>query len=121
MDVSAIEAALVQRYGTWLERQGRKHSRHAIRLPGEVGVELHTEPLMTHSTSELIEAKASASRPSVRTGLGQLLDYARFVEHDRRSLLLPTAPRPDLSDLLHEHGCGCIWETDRGRFERLDP
>ena len=49
--------------------------------------------LFDYSSSELIEAKASSSRESVRTGLGQLLDYARFVEHDHRSLLLPTAPR----------------------------
>jgi hypothetical protein len=113
------EAALVRRYGSWLEHQGLRHGRHLIQIPGELAV-LYTD-LFDHSTSELIEAKASASRESVRVGLGQLLDYARFVEHDRRSLLLPTAPRPDLVDLLHAHGCGCIWEKDRGQFERSDP
>lgn len=112
------EAELVQRYGRWLDDQGRRHGRQAIRIPGELGV-LYTD-LYDHSTHELIEAKASAYRDSVRAGLGQLFDYARFVEHERRSLLLPTAPRPDLLELLRAHGCGCIWETDRGRFDRLD-
>jgi hypothetical protein len=113
------EAALVQRYQQWLDRQGHEYSRHQIRLPGELSV-LYTD-LYDTSARELVEAKASSSRNSVRTGLGQLLDYSRFVPHDRRSLLLPVEPRPDLLGLLRAHGCGCIWETERGQFVRIDP
>jgi hypothetical protein len=45
----------------------------------------------------------------VRAALGQALDYSRFLKHERRSLLLPIKPAPDLVDLLHEYAVGVIW------------
>lgn len=113
------EAALVDRYKVWLNNAGHAYARKRIRIPGEAGAlftDLHDQTL-----DELIEAKASAARISVRVGLGQLLDYARFVPHKRKALLLPSRPRPDLGLLLGEHTCGCIWEAELGRFERVDP
>jgi hypothetical protein len=71
--------------------------------------------------NELIEAKASNSRNGVRSGLGQLLDYRRFVAHERLALLLPSKPRPDHIALLFGHGCAVIWELTPGMFERADP
>jgi hypothetical protein len=41
------------------------------------------------TTDELIEAKASAGREFVRTALGQVLDYSRYVRHSARPVLLP--------------------------------
>jgi len=113
------EAALVGRYQIWLNAHGHSFARNRVLIAGEVGT-LYTD-LFDKTAGELIEAKASASRASVRTGLGQLLDYARFVDHQRLSLLLPGEPRPDLLDLLRAHGCGCIWETQPGKFARRDP
>lgn len=113
------EAALVRRYADWLHDRGRTYGRQRIGIPGELSA-LYTD-LYDNSLEELIEAKATSSRNSIRVGLGQLLDYARFVVHDRRSLLVPAVPRPDLLELLRLYGCGCIWETSRGQFERFDP
>lgn len=49
----------------------------------------------------LVEAKANASRESVRMGIGQLLDYARWLKPKPRSLLLlPNAPPEDMVTLL---------------------
>jgi hypothetical protein len=109
------EAALVDRYKKWLDLIQHGYRRKRITLPGEAGhlfTDLHDLEL-----DELIEAKGSSSRVSVRAGLGQLLDYARYVSHSRKALLLPSEPRPDLIELLHEYGCSCIWE-EGGRFER---
>jgi hypothetical protein len=60
------EAALVCRYKSWLDRHGRKYRRQRISIPDELS------PLLTDlydvSEEELIEAKASAARTSVRAG-----------------------------------------------------
>jgi hypothetical protein len=110
------EAALVDRYKGWLASQGRESGRKRVRIPGEAGT-LYTD-LHDHEIDELIEAKASSSRVSVRAGLGQLLDYARFVKPASKALLVPSEPRPDLVELLAQHGCGVIWEDgpESGRF-----
>jgi hypothetical protein len=43
-------------------------------------------------------------------GIGQLLDYARFVEpRPRLALLLPSEPRPDLLELLKSAEIGALW------------
>ena len=78
------EAALVGRYQVWLTKAKHSFGRNRVRIPDEVAA-LYTD-LFDKTNGELIEAKASASRASVRVGLGQLLDYARFVPHDRPSI-----------------------------------
>ena len=111
------EAKLVGRYAAWLEAQGHDTVRHRVPLP--VGGYLFTD-VFNKSTRELIEAKASAARTYVRSGLGQVLDYARFVDHKSKALLLPLRPSDDLVDLLVSHGCAVIWE-DGSTFARQDP
>jgi hypothetical protein len=113
------EAALVDRYKAYLTRKKRPFSRRRVTIPGEAG-RLYTD-LHDDGMNELIEAKASNSRNGVRSGLGQLLDYRRFVAHERLALLLPSKPRPDLIALLFGHGCAVIWELTPGMFERADP
>lgn len=108
------EAALVLRYAAWLDSRGEPTVRQKIPLPG--GGFLYTDIFNT-ITLELIEAKASGSRTHVRAGLGQLLDYGRFVEHSARALLLPTRPSDDLIELLRVHDVGVIWEEGK-RFVR---
>jgi hypothetical protein len=48
-----------------------------------------------------------------------VLDYSRYVPHDRRALLLPAALSGDLLELLHAHGVGAIWKHGDA-FERSD-
>lgn len=104
------EAHLVQRYVAWLKVRGEETVRHRVPIPS--GGHLFTD-LFNKATDEIIEAKASASRVHVRAGLGQILDYSRFVSHERRSLLLPVRPSDDLVELLHHHDVGLIWEEAR--------
>lgn len=111
------EAKLVQQYVAWLHKQGQETMRNRVPIPG--GGYLFTD-VFNKATQDLIEAKASAGRVYVRAGLGQVLDYSRFLEHKSRSLLLPLRPSDDLVDLLHEHGVGVIWQG-RSSFERSDP
>jgi len=112
------EAELVMRYQRWSRADGHRFIGKDILLPGRknpLRVDLYDV-----NTSELIEAKASAERDSVRLALGQVLDYARYVHHERRAVLLPGRPDGDLIDLLSNHGVSCIYETRGGIFERVD-
>ncbi|WP_344411979.1 hypothetical protein [Amycolatopsis minnesotensis] len=113
------EAALIGRYVTWLAEQGQLTVRHLIPLPGRSSSN-YTDIFNKH-TRELIEAKGTAARSYVRMALGQVLDYARYVEHDRKAVLLPTQPADDLVSLLTSHGIACIYETSAGVFARTDP
>lgn len=111
------EAELVRRYSEWLKAEGRETVRHRIPIPGSG--HLLTD-VYDKTTEELIEAKASAARVHVRAGLGQVLDYSRYLDHKRRSLLLPQRPAEDLVALLHTYKVGVIWPAGPG-FDRLDP
>lgn len=55
------------------------------------------------------EAKSEASRNNIRLGLGQILDYRRYVPQAQASLLLPAAPHVDLLDLLALYEVGAVW------------
>jgi hypothetical protein len=119
-DVVAVrrEAELVKRYQKWNRDAGGSMSGKDILLPGR------TSPLRVDlydlSTDELIEAKGSIDRDHIRLALGQVLDYARYVEPKRRAVLVPSYPGDDLVDLLLAHGVSCIYETPAGTFLRAD-
>ena len=111
------EAALVQRYKHYLERQGHEVNARTIALPGSAGtlrIDLYDE-----TTGELVEAKSSAIRTQVRYAVGQLLDYARHVPHSSLAMLLPSRPSDDLLELIRSLGMHCIYEPRNGQFERL--
>lgn len=112
------EAELVMRYQRWSRVNGHRVIGKYIHLSGRrnpLRVDLYDV-----DNSELIEAKASAERDSVRLALGQVLDYARYVHHERRAVLLPNRPDADLVDLLSSYGVSCIYETRADTFERID-
>lgn len=110
------EAKLVKQYTDWLAAHGQATVRHRVPLPG--GGYLFTD-VFNKATEELVEAKASAARTYIRAGLGQILDYARFVDHKAKALLVPVRPSDDLIELLNGHGCGVIW-PDGSDFARVD-
>ncbi|WP_194288569.1 hypothetical protein [Ornithinicoccus halotolerans] len=111
------EAKLVARYTEWLRARGQATVRHRVPIPG--GGYIFTD-IYNKATEELVEAKASAARTYVRAGLGQVLDYARFLDHKSKALLLPVRPSDDLIDLLIEYDCAVVWEC-RTTFERRAP
>lgn len=101
------EAALVHRYREHLRRQGHQVSRLRVVPPGE-SYPLYSD-LWDETALELIEAKGTATRDQLRVAVGQLLDYGRFVDPKRRSVLLPSRPRADLLAYLHAVGVDAIY------------
>lgn len=103
------EQNLVNAFQAVLLGRGRELNRFKVYPKGS------TMPLFTdiHDATEgiLYEAKADATRASVRAGLGQLLDYRRYVNGRPCRLLLPAAPNADLLELLAEHGITAVWRV----------
>jgi hypothetical protein len=105
------EAELVARYERWLADRGETSVRHRIPIPG--GGYVVTDLYAKHS-QELIEAKASAGRSYIRAGLGQILDYGRFIQHRSKAILVPSEPSADLVELLRAHDVDVIWPSNDG-------
>jgi hypothetical protein len=80
--------------------------------PGE-GAPLYSV-LWDESALELVEAKGNVTRDQMRHAVGQLLDYGRFVGARRRSVLVPTRPRPDLLAYLRSVGIDVIYPDGDG-------
>lgn len=113
------ESELVGRYTRHLEKQGHKVRRVRIRPPGELR-SLLTDPF-DETAGELYEAKGTSTRACIRTALGQLFDYSRFLPPSDLTVLLPSQPSDDLVQLLHSRGVGCVYETSVGVFMRRSP
>jgi hypothetical protein len=114
------ESELVARYRKAAAAQGHTFKRWKIVPPGELRP-LFTDPY-DQSANELIEAKGTATRGAIREAIGQLFDYRRHIPPDdpHLAVLLPHRPSEDLVDLLHTCAITCIYETDRGVFERTE-
>jgi hypothetical protein len=103
------EATLVHRFREHLRRQGHQASRLRVVPPGE-SYPLYSD-LWDQTARELVEAKGTATRDQLRMAVGQLLDYGRFANAERRSVLLPSRPRRDLLEYLHAVGVDAIYPT----------
>lgn len=113
------EAQLVERFVEWVTSSGLSVERQAIPTPG--GRPMFTDVCIKEKR-ELVEAKGASSREHIRGALGQILDYARYVDHSLLTVLLPTQPSEEMVSLLIAHGVGCSWETDRrGEFATRRP
>jgi hypothetical protein len=77
--------------------------------------------VFVRETRELVEAKASSSREHIRMALGQILDYARYVDHSGLAVLVPTRPAQEMIDLLIAHNVSCIWEDGTDAFGAQRP
>lgn len=113
------EAQLMERYREWRRKDGCEVTGKVIVLP-ERTIQLRID-LFDLDRAELIEAKGSAGRDYVRTALGQVLDYGRYVDHKRLAVMVPEHPGSDMVDLLLSCGIGCVYETSKGKFERVEP
>jgi hypothetical protein len=116
------EARLVQDFKDWaFESHSLAVKRLRLPLVSERS-SLWTDAYI-QSTGTLIEAKASSRHEFVRVALGQLLDYARFVNEkpvQALGVLLPTRPTDDLLALgawLADrplYSFGFIWREGKG-------
>jgi hypothetical protein len=110
------QAELINRYSTWISATS-SHELVRHEIPTPAGALMYTD-LFDSTTGELIEARGSSSRHHIRSGLGELLDYGRYVESRSLTLLLPAQPAPEMTELLKMYDVGCIWETKAGAFTR---
>lgn len=102
------ELQLVHEFSAWLENRGV--SSTGLRIPYSPERRDLRADLFLPETSTLVEAKATASRESLRMAIGQLLDYARWLPDTPRLLVLvPTAPAPDMIELLESMSIGIAW------------
>lgn len=110
------EQALVDAFIAVLDERGHRTSRWRI-TPPESTRALYSD-LFDEGDGVLYEAKSKSTRDSVRLGLGQVLDYKRYLAGVAKySLLLPAAPHADLLDLLQEYEVGAVWvESESGLF-----
>lgn len=111
------ESELCARYISYL---GRPFQRWKITPAGE------TRSLLTdlydQQGNELYEAKGTATRETVRQGVGQLLDYRRHITpKPSLALLLPHRPSNDLIDFLRDVGISCVFEEPGAGFSRINP
>lgn len=112
---SRAEMELQKRYADYLSARGHKVMRQKITTAAG---ELLLTDLYDISTGTLIEVKSSTDRPTLRMALGQILDYARYVEHEALTILVPEAPLEEMIEMLKEHGVGISWPEDDGFHEQ---
>jgi hypothetical protein len=109
------EQKLVLAYEAMLKEKGHEVSRLQLWPPGEPAPFL--SDLYDRTANTLIEAKSTVARSAFRMAIGQLADYARFVNPaPRKAILVPERPRPDLVKLAKSEGIGVIWATGAGKF-----
>jgi hypothetical protein len=106
------ERALVLAFRDRLLGEGHEVAHLKIVPPGEAKP-LFAD-LLDRTTNTLYEAKGTVGRDALRTAVGQLLDYRRFIEPTPRlAVLLPTAPREDLRAYLQGAGVGVVWREGK--------
>lgn len=106
------ESKLVDRFRAHLEALGSTVVRDEIPIPHEDG-SLYTD-LHDLTTKHLYEAKSSVDRATIRLGVGQILDYLRFLPETAGFLLLPSEPAPDLIDFVLSCGIGIVFAAGEG-------
>jgi hypothetical protein len=102
------EQPLVLAYADSLRAQGHTVNRLQLR-PANEAAPIFCD-LYDATTGTIVEAKGSVSRNAIRMAIGQLADYARFIETGSgKAILVPEKPRPDLLDLALSQGIEVIW------------
>jgi hypothetical protein len=106
------EATLVDKYREHLNQQGHEVGRLRV-LPLGESAPLYCD-LWDETSRELVVAKGVVTREQLRSAVGQLFDYGRFVTAELRAVLLPTKPRPDLLAYLTHVGVDAVYPVGDG-------
>ena len=127
--MSQPEARLVEQFKDWLVASGCRRPA-AIKLPAGGG-ETWAEPdLWIPEKNQLVEAKADATRESVRMAIGQVLDYAHLasllmeteefpgLKGTQPAILLPVLPTSDLLELIKKLGI-VLWVQSNQGFQEI--
>ncbi|MER7071024.1 hypothetical protein [Terrabacter sp. NPDC000476] len=112
MTINRFEALLVQKYREHLGVDTRR-----IRVPAGV-TDMAIGP---DDAIEVVEAKSSTSRLSIRTAIGQLFDYCSYIPSARNlTVLLPEQPAPTLQELCLKLGINVVYPSRDASFIRHD-
>jgi hypothetical protein len=90
-----------------LERHGHDVCRLQFLADGEAAPMFCD--LYDKTDEVLYEAKGTTTRIAMRMAIGQLADYARFIDVQRRVVLMPEKPRPDLVALAASQGIEVVY------------
>lgn len=101
------EAQLTQQFEEFLTSVGHEFGRLRIAVPGE-SADLVTDTF-DMTAQVLYEAKAGIDRMTIRLGVGQLLDYLRYLPDAQGALLLPGNPSQDLEAFIASCGLALVW------------
>jgi hypothetical protein len=127
--VSQPEAELVERFKDWIEGEGNLRPA-ALRLPTPLGETWVEADLWLPATRQLVEAKAEATRESVRMAIGQVLDYTHLASlliegkdfpgltAASPAILLPMLPEPDLVELVKKLKIA-LWVKSEKGFQEI--
>lgn len=116
------KALLIESYAAHLESKGHTVGSFQIKIAGKTST-LRTD-LFDATDHVLYEAQGASDRDSVRTALGRLLDYRRYVrQRDHQHcpgtvVLLPGRPDRDIEALLKDHDISLAYRTKNGDFGR---
>ena len=115
-NIKRIEHGLQKRFGEYLISRGHTVQKYQFKFENTKGL---LEPdFWIESLQLVVEAKASSAREYVRTGIGQVLDYANLsrinTTNFKPALLLPNKPSQDLCKLIYELGILLIIESETG-------
>ncbi|MFD9123501.1 hypothetical protein [Kitasatospora sp. NPDC059571] len=115
-DTAAQERALVGAFTAHLHELGHTTGRLNLPLPG--GTNHALVDLFDNTTQTIYEAKSSASRASVRTAIGHLMDFRwRHGGSAGMGIILPSAPYEDILDLCSSLDIEVVWpDATTGRF-----
>ena len=123
------EARLVEQFKDWLVESGCQRPA-AIKFPAGGGETWAEADLWIPEKSQLVEAKADATRESVRMAIGQVLDYAHLasllmeteefpgLKSSRPTILLPMLPSADLLELIQKLGI-VLWVQSNQGFQEI--
>jgi hypothetical protein len=115
-NILRIEHGLQKRFGEFLLANGQTVQKYQFKFENTKGM---LEPdFWVNSMKLVVEAKASSAREYVRTGIGQVLDYANLSNIDntnfKPALLFPNKPSYDLCKLIYNLGILLIVESESG-------
>lgn len=118
--VQRLELILVHDFGDWLAAGGVETC--GLDIPYAPERRTLRADLFVPAPDVLIEAKASTAREHIRMAIGQLLDYARFVD-PRPSLCVLTPDRPpdDMLALLDTLSIDAVWRDRASGFAGTCP
>jgi hypothetical protein len=107
--VERVESLVVHEFSGWLMRERGLHTSGRA-IPYDPECRNLRVDLFVDEPYVLVEAKARPTRENLRTAIGQLLDYARFLDpRPALCVLTPSRPPDDMLELLRSLSIDAVW------------